>query len=261
MAYKKVKYWFDKELAEMLSEKIAEVRKDFPVNKFIKTIEEETDDLELKDRIEVFADALHEDLGGDYAENVEVLMKILGSENEEETGMFTNFYWLMPVAFYTEKYGLEHFEKSMEAIKEITKRNTSEYAIRPYLDKYPAKTLKVLKKWSKDDNFHVRRLASEGVRPRLPWAKKSDAFVEDPTPILPVLENLKDDKVKYVQKSVANCINDIFKDNYHLAKDLINAWSKDNPGTERRWIMKHALRKLRKDEDAWAMNMTDSLKK
>ncbi|MEM8525159.1 MAG: DNA alkylation repair protein [Bacteroidota bacterium] len=251
---KKHKLWFDKELAEMLADKILVEKADFNKKSFVKSIDSQVNMLELKARIEVFADELHQYLSANYEQAMPVLMKILGPENEEETGMFTNFYWIMPIAFYVEKYGLNHFDLSMEAIREVTKRNTSEYAIRPYLEQYPDKTLKMMKKWSKDKNFHVRRLSCEGVRPRLPWAKKLDQFIENPAPILPILENLKDDKSKYVQKSVANCINDIVKDNRAVAENLIESW-RENAGKERKWIIKHSLRKLLKAGDAWAIEM------
>lgn len=251
---KKHKLWFDQELAIMLADKILAEKANFDKKSFVQKIDAQVNDLELKARIEVFSDELHQHLSGDYEQVVPVLMQILGSENEEETGMFTNFYWVMPIAFYVEKYGLNHFDLSIEAIREVTKRNTSEYAIRPYLEQYPDKTLKVMKNWSKDENFHIRRLSCEGVRPRLPWARKLNQFIENPAPILPILENLKDDSSKYVQKSVANCINDIIKDNRAVAKSLIESWYTD-AGKERKWIIKHSLRKLLKGGDDWARRM------
>jgi len=166
--------------------------------------------------------------------------------------MFSNFYWIMPIAKYVEKYGLDDFEISMQAIMEITKRNTSEYTIRPFIEKYPQRTMTQMLEWSTHSNFHVRRLASEGGRPRLPWASKLDMFIENPSPLLPILENLKDDSSKYVQKSVANCINDILKDNLEIAKGLIENWVQ-NPTKDRTWIIKHALRNLLKKEDEWAI--------
>lgn len=255
MAHKKVKYWFDKELAIMLADKICEIKSDFNKKRFTEKVDKGTTELEVKDRVELIADHLYYELGENYKDNVQILMGILGDENQNETGMFTEFYWVMPIAKFVEKYGLNDFELSMKAIIEITKRNTSEYAIRPYLRKETDRTLKKMEEWSKDNNFHVRRLSSEGVRPRLPWAKKLDIFIEDPKKILPILNNLKDDKSKFVQKSVANCINDIFKDNYDIAKELIEQWNVENIGKERKWIIKHSLRKLVKNEDKWAIKM------
>lgn len=258
MAVKKLKFWFDKELAEMLSSKIQEHKPDFDGERYITQVDNLVQSLELKDRVEVMADQLHEVLGLGYTENMAYLLKILGPENPEETGMFTNFYWIMPIAKYVEKYGLAAFDLSMHAIEEITKRNTSEYTIRPYIEKYPQKTMDLMLRWSKDENFHIRRLASEGGRPRLPWASKIQAFIDDPSPLLPILDQLKDDPSKYVQKSVANCLNDIIKDNFPLAKQQIESWlpaqSKANT-----WIIKHALRKLKKAENPWALSLLETL--
>lgn len=254
MAFKQLKLWFDKDLAILLSDKILAVNPDFDSPSFIKKVDEGVQALELKDRVELMADELHLSLGKSYPENLAILSQILGSENEEETGMFSNFYWVMPIAKYVEKYGLEDFEISMQAIMKITKRNTSEYTIRPFIEKYPERTMAQMLEWSTHKNFHVRRLASEGGRPRLPWASKMDMFIENPTPLLPILENLKDDPSKYVQKSVANCINDILKDNPEIGKGLIENW-KSNLTKERKWIIKHALRNLLKKEDSWALKI------
>ena len=258
MSYKQLKLWFDKDLALLLSDKISALDADFGSASFIRKIANGVDTLELKDRVELIADKLHEALRKSYPENVGILVQILGPENEKETGMFKEFYWVMPIAKYVEKYGLDDFTISIKAIEEITKRNTGEYTIRPFIETYPRETLDVMVNWSKSKNKHVRRLASEGGRPRLPWAPKLNMFIENPTPLLPILENLKDDPSKYVQKSVANCINDILKDNPETGKELIESWAL-NPTKERSWIIKHALRNLIKKNDNWALRVISSL--
>jgi 3-methyladenine DNA glycosylase AlkC len=96
-------------------------------------------------------------------------------------------------------------------------------------------------KWSQNKNVHVRRLSSEGIRPRLPWAKKLDQFILDPKPILPILENLKQDKSLFVKKSVANNLNDILKDNYWIGIEVLKKWS-ESRNTDTQWIIKHGLR-------------------
>ncbi len=255
MAYKKLKYWFDENLAELLSEKILVEDSSFNAKEFIQNVARDLKPLELKDRVEKIADGLFSSFGGDYEKGLIHLIRILGPENEKETGMFSEFYWIMPIAKFVEKYGLDHFEDSMNAIEEITKRNTGEYAIRPYIEKHQKETLKQMKEWSFNSNTHVRRLSSEGVRPRLPWAKKLDVFIRNPKPIIPILNNLKDDKSKYVQKSVANCINDILKDNFEIGKGLIESWHSDRIGRERRWIIKHSLRNLIKSKNEWAIEI------
>jgi len=250
---KKLKDLFDKNLAEKLANEVLKVQASFDRQNFIKTIDKKVGKLELKDRTEVFADELHYNLRSNYRKGIKVLLKTLGPENKEETGMFTNFYWVMPIAKYVEKYGLEDFEVSMLAIEEITKRNTGEYAIRPFLEQNRKRTLKQMKIWSTSKNSHVRRLACEGLRPRLPWANKLDIFIEQPKYIVPVLNNLKDDESKYVQKSVANCLSDILKDNYEFGKKLIEEWNTKKASEACQWIIKHALRNQIKKKDKWAM--------
>ena len=109
----------------------------------------------------------------------------------------------------------------------------------------------------RDRNKHVRRLASEGIRPRLPWATKLDIFIQQPKLLLPILNQLKDDPSKYVQKSIANCVNDILKDNPSVGKKLLEKWA-NNPTKERKWIIKHALRNLLKKEVDWAVQLIKS---
>ena len=241
MASRKAKLWFDKALAQLLVGKI-EPHCEFDSAAFVKAVNEGVDKLELKARVEFIADKLREQLPEDYEEAVRIIVKSLGAENPNETGMFTDFYWVMPFATFVEKYGLENLETSLNAIAEITKRNTGEFAVRPYLKRYPDETFAQMLKWSEDDNFHLRRLASEGTRPRLPWATKLDSVITDPSLTLPILEALKDDPVKFVQTSVANHINDMLKDNNEVAVGLLKRWRKD-ARKERRWIIKHALRK------------------
>jgi 3-methyladenine DNA glycosylase AlkC len=257
MAYKPLKLWFDKELTELLSEKLFSVKPDFNSTSFIKKVDTGVDGLELKDRVELISDELKNHLEGDYPEQIEVLTQILGPENDDETGMFKEYYWIMPIAKFVEKYGLDHFDISMRAIEEITKRNTGEYAIRPFIEKYPEQTMARMETWSVGSNKHIRRLSSEGGRPRLPWATKLQMFIDDPTPLFPILENLKDDPSKYVQKSVANCLNDILKDNPEIAKRIIEKWSADAT-KDRTWIIKHSLRNLRKKNDKWALSLINN---
>lgn len=239
--YKKFKYYYNKDLAEFLAQKIENHYHEFKSNEFIKKISSQVNDLELKARVEVFADNLLVFLPDNYSEALNILLKILGPEIENETGMFKDGYWLMPIAYFVEKYGLEDFDTSVAAIHEITKRHTGEYAVRPYLERYPVEMLEVMKKWSTDKSVHVRRLSSEGVRPRLPWARKLNQYIDDPALIMPILENLIEDDSKFVQKSVANCMNDILKDNYSFAIKILKNWG-NSKVKNTCWIVKHALR-------------------
>ncbi len=251
---KKAKLWFDKQLAQRLADKLEPHYTPFDRSRFVEAVEEGVDGLELKARVEHIADNLREHLPDDYEKAVAILIKSLGPENPNETGMFTDFYWVMPYATFVEKYGLESPEISLDAIAEITKRNTGEFAIRPFLERFPDETFGRMLRWSRSDNFHLRRLASEGTRPRLPWAKKLDSVINDPSLTLPILENLKDDPVRFVQKSVANHLNDMLKDNYDEALGVLKRWSK-RPTQERRWTIKHALRKELKKANPEALKL------
>jgi 3-methyladenine DNA glycosylase AlkC len=232
---------FGVSLAELLANKIVLVHRNFKKKEFCKCVEKGVVGKAYTQRNEVIADNLKKFLPEEFKAAVSILMKIIGPENSEETGMFTNFYWLMPVGKFVEKYGIDHFRVSMTAIEEITKRNTGEYAIRPFARAYPNETLKLCRKWAKSKNFHLRRLASEGLRPKLPWAPKLDTWNADPKPIFQILELLKEDEIKFVKKSVANHLRDWLKVNPTEAKKLIGRWTKSrNANTQ--WILKHAHR-------------------
>ncbi len=232
---------FGENLAALLAKKISTVYQKFDSKNFVRDTKKQVVGKSYTQRIEILASLLKQYLPDKYPEALDILLQILGPENQEETGMFTNFYWLMPVGKFVEKYGLEHFALSMKAIEEITKRNTGEYAIRPYARKYPAKTLAVCAKWAKSKNFHLRRLASEGLRPKLPWATKLDVWNENPKPIFEILELLKEDEIKFVKKSVANHVRDWVKVNPKEAKKLIADWSRSK-NEHTKWILKHAQR-------------------
>lgn len=235
--------YFGHNLAKLLAEKILPVHASFPAKAFIRCVKDNCEGKTLTQRVELIADCLYHHLPANYKQATAILVQILGPANPKETGMFTNYYWVMPIGKYVEKYGLQEPDTSLDTIGEITQRNTGEYAIRPYVRRYPKQTLKRMKQWAKSDNFHLRRLASEGLRPKLPWAGKLDLFIEDPKPVFEVLELLKEDKVKFVQKSVANHLTDYLKVNHAAASALIKEWRKSQ-NVHTQWIVKHATRKI-----------------
>jgi 3-methyladenine DNA glycosylase AlkC len=173
----------------------------------------------------------------------------------------------MPHCTFIGKYGVDAkfnngedpFELSMKAQYELTKRFTCEFSIRFFIINDEARTLKVLYKWINDKNPHVRRLATEGSRPRLPWAMKIDSFVKDPSPVLAILEQLKNDPDLYVRRSVANHIGDIAKDNLDMALDICEKWL-INASTELNWVIRHAVRNPIKKGNERAMSIRKSAK-
>ncbi|MCU5330782.1 DNA alkylation repair protein [Bacillus wiedmannii] len=171
----------------------------------------------------------------------EELVEIMADSICKHDPNFSKRNFVSSVTCKVEKYGLNDFETSCNAMYEITKRNTAEYAIRPFLETYHEETLHILQQWIHDENSHIRRLVSEGTRPRLPWAKKIGALKGDFKNNLQLLEPLMNDPSKYVQKSVANHINDITKED----KELVFQWLqqlRDKQHPVNPWIIKHGLR-------------------
>lgn len=234
---------FGANLAKLLAEKIGKVYPEFDADYFIYDTDSKTVGQSYTQRVATLAELLRSYLPADYKEALPILMAILGEENPNETGMFTHYYWILPIGKFVQEYGIEHFDISMKAIEEITKRNTGEYAVRPYIRKYPEASLEIIEKWANSPNFHLRRLASEGLRPKLPWASKMDTFIENPRPVFQILELLKEDEVLFVKKSVANHITDWLKVNREAVLPLIERW-KASENRHTQWIIKRATRKI-----------------
>ncbi len=212
---------------------------------FNRVFDDSWESLELKERMYHVTRIMAEFLPSGYEEAVKILMKAAPG---------IKGFGSMSLPDYSEKYGLEYWELSMEALEVFTKQCSSEFAIRPFIIKYPEKTMEQMLKWSKSDNEHVRRLSSEGCRPRLPWTIALPEFKKNPAPIIPILENLKDDPSEYVRKSVANNLNDISKDNPQITLEIAENWLGKSKNTD--WIVKHALRTLLKNGDPKALELT-----
>jgi 3-methyladenine DNA glycosylase AlkC len=159
-----------------------------------------------------------------------------------------------PHVFFVADYGREHWETSMRAQHELTQLFTAEYSIRAFLESEPERTLGRLREWAVDPSEDVRRLVSEGTRPRLPWAPRLRRFQEDPTPVLELLELLKDDPSLYVRRSVANNLNDIGKDHPAMLVATCRRWL-ERPTDARRWLVRHALRSAVKRGDPAALDV------
>ena len=243
---KKFKDYYDHDCATLLAGKLRSVYPKFNSDGFIAKLNNELADKEFLKRQDAFADAFEEYLPEDYQKVIAVFEQILGPELETTTGMFTTGWWLWPVGRYVERHGIKDFQTSIAFIYELTKRFTGEFAIRPVLEKWPAESLTIIKEWSKDSNVHARRLASEGLRIRLPWAKKSLVALEYFDDYKAVLSNLKNDPEKFVQKSVGNNLNDLMKECPEKANEIITTWRKDDPTKNTLWIINHGLRSERK---------------
>jgi 3-methyladenine DNA glycosylase AlkC len=194
-------------------------------------------DLSLNQRMRKITETMRVFLPDEFNQAVDILKNsISGVKPGYTTIIFPDYVGL---------YGKPHFNESMKALKYFTTFGTSEFAIREFLKHDFDATFKVMLNWATDKNVHVRRLASEGCRPRLPWSFKLDATISNPFLTSPVLQTLKNDNELYVKKSVANHLNDITKDNTEAFFKITHNWDLSNNHTN--WIVKHAGRNLIKN--------------
>lgn len=204
---------------------------------------ENLDALGIMQRMRQVAVGLHAALPGDFAANIKAL--------EALAPRLGHSFVAISLAEYVALYGLDDFDISMKALRFFTRFGSAEFAVRPFLLRDLKRTLAVMEEWAGDENEHVRRLASEGCRPRLPWAARIPSLIKDPSPVTPILERLKSDPSLYVRKSVANHLNDIAKDHPDWVLDRLSGWPLDDERTA--WIAKHALRTLIKKGDSRAL--------
>jgi 3-methyladenine DNA glycosylase AlkC len=236
---------FNLVVVNQLADRLLSVWPQFDRDGFTTDIVARLEPLSFGERNALIRDKLYEYLPKSFPEAAQLLIDALGPElGEPELKGYDGFI-VMPQCDYVAAFGLApaHYELSMRALYEMTKRFTAEGAIRAFLKEYPEETLGRLDTWADDDNCHVRRLVSEGTRPRLPLAPRLQRFIDDPTPVLQLLEKLKSDPVLLVRRSVANNLNDIAKDNPDKVVTTLQAWQQvDNKDTQ--WIIRHASRTL-----------------
>lgn len=210
---------------------------------FIAAALDTLDSLSIMERVRHIADALAIALPDDYAAATDILRTM--------APQLGGGFQVVAITEYIGRYGRDHFDLSMAALADLTPFGTAEFAIRPFLVQDPVRTLATMQGWAQSDNEHIRRLASEGCRPRLPWGTGVPALKADPTLGAPILEVLKSDPAAYVRKSVANHLNDIAKERPDWLLDRLGTWSQDDASTA--WIIRHALRTLIKQGNPRAL--------
>ena len=238
-----LKDWFDDKRFKHIADEVAAIHTGFDRKRFLKLALQDLDELSLMQRLRRTTESLHVTLPADYRKALHILRELAPKVNHSFVSL------VMPD--YVSLYGLDDFEVSLDALKFFTVFGSSEFAIRPFLRQDLKRTLKVMETWSRDESDAVRRLASEGCRPRLPWSFRLDALIADPSPTLRILENLKADPSLYVRKSVANHLNDITKDHPGWVLDRLESWPLEDTRTA--WIARHALRTLIKKGDPRAL--------
>jgi len=205
--------------------------------------------LGILERGKHLARALRQYLPVKYAAAIEILLASLTPPLTRTNDLGLAVFFYLPHVCFVAEYGLEPtengghdpFEISMQAQYELTKRFSAEFSMRPFLVRQQERTLSRLLEWTSDLDPHVRRLCSEGTRPRLPWVSRIPAFIENPDPVFPILEVLKSDQDLYVRRSVANHLGDIAKDHPEKVFEICERWLK-GASNEVKWLIRHALR-------------------
>lgn len=233
----------NKGVASQIADAIGRNYSSFDKKSFLLNMDRDLEALELKARVDYLAKKIHSHLPFHIDKALPILVGAIKKNDLDKIGLSGFALW--PLTHYVALYGLDHFELSLNALKEMTKEFTSEFAIRPFIMKDQKRVFKFLRKLLNDDNEHVRRWISEGTRPLLPWGIKLNEIALNPEITWSFLEKLKNDPSEYVRKSIANHINDHSKNHPDFVIERLLSWQKSKKLTkEIDWIIKHASRTL-----------------
>jgi 3-methyladenine DNA glycosylase AlkC len=234
---------FNRERLRHFARETEAVWPDFDAKRFMKLATSGLDELGIMQRMRQAAVSLHDTLPEDFRKALPILKKL--------APRIGHGFASITLSEFVALYGHKHFDLSLDALKFFTRFGSSEFAIRHFLVADFDRTIAAMYRWAEDENEHVRRLASEGSRPRLPWSFQLKNLIADPSPTAPILEALKADPSLYVRKSVANHLNDIGKDHPDLLVERVSGWDLSDKHTA--WIVRHALRTLIKKGDIRAL--------
>lgn len=224
------------EFVSGLANEIHDVDQAFRTEQFIQSVLDVLwEERELKDRLQHVAHCIGLYMGDDYAHSIDVLKQIAVKYDGLRSLVFPEF---------VAQHGLDNWDTSMDALQFFTSLSSSELAVRPFIRLDQDKMMAQMEIWAKSGDHHIRRLASEGGRPRLPWASPLRRFIVNPEPVLSILEILRGDSEEYVRRSVANNLNDISKDHPDLALSVAQRWFGESENIN--WVVKHGLRTLLK---------------
>lgn len=257
-----LKNMYNKQFFERFTKDLKCVISDFDACEFVSLImDDEWESRELKQRNEHIAAVLRFFLPTDYKDAMAKILELLDcikdtlpdfSEiNDTQFSLSLEYGWILDS--FVEQYGLDDYETSVRGIEKITQFTSCEFSVRPFIIKYPDKMMTQMFVWSNHKHWGVRRLASEGCRPRLPWAMALPNLKKNPAPIIPILENLKNDPSRFVRLSVANNLNDIAKDNSETVIDLVKKWRGESKEID--WVIKHGCRTLLKQGNKGVMEL------
>ncbi|HVF76050.1 MAG TPA: hypothetical protein VM938_13500 [Acidimicrobiales bacterium] len=218
----------------------------FPARRFTRGLADALEPLELLARGDELAARLQQTLPPAFADAAAVLHWVAASPT------FTGWI-VLPCGGFVARAGLDEPDVALPLLAALTPRGSSEFAVRPFIERHPTLTYEYLHRWALDPDEHVRRLVSEGTRPRLPWARLLRSLIADPMPNVALLDALADDPSPYVRRSVANHLNDIAKDHPDLALELAEQWSDRSANAA--WTARHGLRTLVKRGDPRALRL------
>lgn len=255
-----IKFLLDSEAIDCLAHNIGLVHSDFDAQAFKQLALTNIAQLGFMDRSAHIAAALKATLPAKFSDATEILLNTLTPPNVHTERLGLSVFFYLPHTRFIAEYGrdAQHnggedpFEAAMRAQYELTRRFTAEFSIRPFLIHDFERTLKQLTLWLNDPDPHVRRLCSEGCRSRLPWGARIPQLIADPTPVLPILEALKNDPSLYVRRSVANHLGDIAKDHPAVAFEICERWL-TNADKDLKWVIRHAVRHPAKQGNATAI--------
>lgn len=256
------KNMYNERFFDRFSEDLKLVIPDFDARGFVSQImDDEWADRELKQRTAHIATILKKFLSADYKDAIAKILELLdriesryahcSKIDDTKFGLTLEYGGILDS--YVEQYGLEDYETSVNAIEKITQFTSCEFVTHPFIVKYPHAMMAQMLVWSNHPHWGVRRLASEGCRPRLPWAMALPDLKKNPATIIPILENLKNDPARSVRLSVANNLNDISKDNPKVVIDLAKRWQGESEEVD--WIIKHGCRTLLKQGNSEIMEL------
>ena len=223
------------DMIEQLGSELSRAWDGFPVEKWRALAVSGLDDMELLERVNHLAEVLALCMPEDFPAAAAIVDEALLSDSF--TGWMT-----LPCGKYVADTGIDHPHVALPLLAGLSPRFSSEFPIRFFIEAHPGTTFEYLHEWTSHSDDHVRRLVSEGTRPRLPWASRLRGLMEDPSPSVELLDRLFDDESEYVRRSVANHLNDISKDHPDLSVEIARRWLTDSSHGD--WVVRHGLRSL-----------------
>ncbi len=249
-----LKSQYGPEIPRRIAAMIERVHPSFATRAFVAQALRGYEDLELLPRARHVARALADHLPRDYPSALDVVLRSLGPPAPSTSGGGIASFVHLPYVYWVAEHGLDHLDDSVRAMHAITQRFTFEFGIRPFVERHPRAMLEVLSRWCDDPSPQVRRLVSEGLRPRLPWASRLTVFERDPRPVIALLERLRDDPDEAVRRSVANHLNDLGRADPALLVEVCTRWA-DGAPPQRVRLIRHALRTLVARADPHALTV------